>query len=385
MASRNNMDDKPDPNDILIAVMGATGAGKSTLISHCTDEYVPIGSDLQSHTSAVASYPVATQSGQKIYLVDTPGFDDTNLDDADVLKLIASWLNKRYEQDILLRGILYLHKISDNRMTGTARKNLRLMKKICGKDALKNIILTTTMWEKVEPAEGHDRERQLVKTPEYWGDMIQNHGSRVERCFNTKESAMEVVESLLSSGDEALAIQKEMANGAKKLNETTAGMTLNEELEKEREKFSLQLEELRREFETSRKEWDEDAMMQIQQEREDKQREIDEIRRQQEKMKVENDEMNKQMQEQALAHCAAVVQLQAQQEQMLLRPSVPLRPKGCHAMIRGVDNAGHAMIRGVDNAGKVELLRPSVPLRPKGCHAMIRGVNNAGRVQHTPS
>lgn len=38
--------DKPD--DILIAVMGITGSGKSTFISHCTEDVVPVGNHLQS-------------------------------------------------------------------------------------------------------------------------------------------------------------------------------------------------------------------------------------------------------------------------------------------------------------------------------------------------
>ena len=32
-------------------------------------------------------------------------------------------------------------------MAGTLLKNLRMFEELCGKDALKNVILTTTMWD----------------------------------------------------------------------------------------------------------------------------------------------------------------------------------------------------------------------------------------------
>jgi hypothetical protein len=35
-------------NDIFIALMGVTGAGKSTFISHCTSTHVEIGDDMES-------------------------------------------------------------------------------------------------------------------------------------------------------------------------------------------------------------------------------------------------------------------------------------------------------------------------------------------------
>jgi hypothetical protein len=42
---------QPDKDDILIAVMGITGTGKSTFINHCTDTEVSIGDNLHSGRS----------------------------------------------------------------------------------------------------------------------------------------------------------------------------------------------------------------------------------------------------------------------------------------------------------------------------------------------
>jgi excinuclease UvrABC ATPase subunit len=41
-------EDKATPQDVLIVIMGITGSGKSTFISHCTDSEVGIGVGLKS-------------------------------------------------------------------------------------------------------------------------------------------------------------------------------------------------------------------------------------------------------------------------------------------------------------------------------------------------
>lgn len=39
---------EPSPDDVFIAIMGMTGSGKSTFISHCTNGKVQIGHDLMA-------------------------------------------------------------------------------------------------------------------------------------------------------------------------------------------------------------------------------------------------------------------------------------------------------------------------------------------------
>ena len=40
----------PQPGDVIIALMGVTGVGKSTFISHCTDEPIAVNTGLRSCT-----------------------------------------------------------------------------------------------------------------------------------------------------------------------------------------------------------------------------------------------------------------------------------------------------------------------------------------------
>lgn len=70
-----------------------------------------------------------------VWLIDTPGFDDTETSDADVFQEIATFLARCFETGIRLSGVIYLHRITDPRMSGSAMKNLELFKLLCGKDA----------------------------------------------------------------------------------------------------------------------------------------------------------------------------------------------------------------------------------------------------------
>ncbi|KAF6825006.1 hypothetical protein CPLU01_10543 [Colletotrichum plurivorum] len=270
--------------------MGVTGSGKSSLISHLTNEEIKIGQSLNSETHMVQPYAFRTPSGAKGYLIDTPGFDDTDIDDAKVLNGIAKWLARIYGQGRLLQGILYLHKITDNRMTGTAMNNLRMLRKLCGRDALRNVLLVTTMWEGVDIMVGNTRENELQSTPKYWGDMIDKHGSKAVRHLNNRQSALRLLELLLPNHEETLTIQEEMADG-RMIIDTTAGQNLKAHLERRATRAERKIVKLSQELEEARAERDPEAQSEIKAEQEQRQREIEQLRQQQDEMRVSHKAM----------------------------------------------------------------------------------------------
>src|SRR5579862_2518370 len=111
-------------------------------------------------TSEVRAYEFI-HKGANYILVDTPGFDDSRKNDGEITELILTWLRDSLMQGTRLNGVIYLHRISDPRMGGTAVRNSRMFRKLCGVNAFKNVILATTFWEKVSPADGDRREREL--------------------------------------------------------------------------------------------------------------------------------------------------------------------------------------------------------------------------------
>ena len=94
-------------------------------------------------------YKDANGKQYNVYLVDTPGFDDTEMSDTDVLYKFVEWLQLQAQNKLKLSGLIYLHRITDNRMPGSATRNLSMMLKLVGEENLKNVVLVTSRWEKV--------------------------------------------------------------------------------------------------------------------------------------------------------------------------------------------------------------------------------------------
>jgi hypothetical protein len=125
----------------VFAVMGRTGAGKSTFINtlggrhSLTREIAKVGSSLDSCSFSITSgipliialallirytgtrnlsWYEATVDSQSIYLIDTPGFDDIRLEDSDILRLI--WDNfSNTSKDKTVTGIIFLQEITQTR------------------------------------------------------------------------------------------------------------------------------------------------------------------------------------------------------------------------------------------------------------------------------
>jgi hypothetical protein len=149
----------------------------------------------------VGVYYYFEHQGRRVFLVDTPGFDDTNRSNSEVLKDVAFWLAAAYTRKTKLAGIIYLHRICDVKMQGSGLRNLRMFKQLCGTNNLRSVILATTHWTNTEgtsipEAVGQARIRELVETKEFWADMVER-GSKVTRHDGSKLSAMRIVSDLV--------------------------------------------------------------------------------------------------------------------------------------------------------------------------------------------
>ncbi|PWW75439.1 hypothetical protein C7212DRAFT_364600 [Tuber magnatum] len=234
-------------NEILIAVMGATGAGKSYFIrevSGCSG--INVSNGLHSCTSQVESYSFE-HAGVTITLVDTPGFNDTTRTDTEVLGEISNWTSETFRENRLLSGIIYLHSVTNIRMDGSAVKNLRMFQKLCGSGALKNVFLTTTQWSRVtDQADGEVRERDLCKERNFWGLLI-DKGATLQRFHGTRESGLKLIEQLMPNKPAALDIQEQIVTQKRTLIGTDAGQCIDSELATLEKKYQGEIETLERE------------------------------------------------------------------------------------------------------------------------------------------
>lgn len=157
----------------------------------------------------------------EVGIVDTPGFDDTTRSDAEILDEIVHFLCTQYRLGISLKGIVYMHRITDNRMSGSARRYFEMFKCLCGEQNLKNVVLLTTMWSELNnEAIGLQRERELRK--DYWIDM-EKCGSTVRRYGGTRREAEAIICRLMRERDIVLDIQTELVDQEKRLEDTRAG------------------------------------------------------------------------------------------------------------------------------------------------------------------
>jgi len=147
------------------------------------------------------------------------------MSDIEVLHKVAIFLSSTYSMDIKLAGIIYLHKIIDERMGHTACDNLSMFQKICGSTCLSNVVLATTMWDRLTDVElGNRREAELIREPDFWGEMIKE-GSTVLRQDDGPRSALKIMDYImgLKKGAVVTQIAKQMVDEHMLLKDTSAG------------------------------------------------------------------------------------------------------------------------------------------------------------------
>ncbi len=176
-----------------------------------------------------------------VRFVDTPGFSDTTLSDSEVLQLIADYLAAAYRNEMKLSGIIYLHPISDTRVTHHATKNLQMFQKLTGENNLKNVVLVTSMWDKVSNEEGLAREKEL-KT-KFWKVLLAWEAKAI-RYAGTAESARSIAQTLMANQPFFVQLQEEMGKGNKALRDTAAGQQVMMELVRMKEEHKRELADM---------------------------------------------------------------------------------------------------------------------------------------------
>jgi hypothetical protein len=151
-----------------------------------------------------------------------------------------------YDEGFLLSGIIYLHRIIDVRMEGPSLKNLRMMQQLCGADSLRNVVLATTMWEKVTDEEGLRREAELEQT--FWKSMIDGGATTSKIKTQSAAEARSIVRSMMKNTPRSTRLQEELSSGLT-LVQTAAGIEIKEEIakleQKLRSEHDAEMQELR--------------------------------------------------------------------------------------------------------------------------------------------
>ncbi|KAK5652246.1 hypothetical protein OQA88_10743 [Cercophora sp. LCS_1] len=148
-----------------VLLLGPTGSGKSAFIKKATGLDIEVGDGIRpckSYSLFIINALSLTQSGTQtstsittihnnnsLTLIDTPGLDDTPFRNLEILENIARTLQS---QSLSPTWILYFHRITDIRVTGTARLNLEILQAICGKTLYSRVFFVTTRWDTIPHA-----------------------------------------------------------------------------------------------------------------------------------------------------------------------------------------------------------------------------------------
>jgi hypothetical protein len=143
-----------------------------------------------------------------------------------------------------LNGLIYLHRIIDPKMQGSALSNIRMFRKLCGPGCFPNIVLATTFWGDVTPDLGAERERQLKENKEFWGDMVKK-GSQVVRLGTDRDTGLKVLMEIAKKQKITLQSQHEMVTENKAAGDTTVAQELNAEILQQKKEFERLIEEKR--------------------------------------------------------------------------------------------------------------------------------------------
>ncbi|KAJ2915299.1 hypothetical protein MD484_g5094, partial [Candolleomyces efflorescens] len=230
------------PDDLVIGILGLTGAGKSTFINTlCGDEKMKINHGLKSCTKEISvvtltlppTHPLCPN--RRLVLVDTPGFNDTHEGEYEILRRISVWLASVYEEknmQVKIAGLVYLHNISQNRMGKMSRLSHDLFGKICGSAALETVVMASTHWDVLlhcNPRAGPLREGELK---EFWAESL-SRGAVYKRIGATdpRRDIEGIIDLILEKHAVVTRVQEELVEQGKRVAETEAAQTLRETLE----------------------------------------------------------------------------------------------------------------------------------------------------------
>ncbi|OAX43140.1 P-loop containing nucleoside triphosphate hydrolase protein [Rhizopogon vinicolor AM-OR11-026] len=238
--------------------MGPSGSGKTTFINEASGSDFAVGKGLESCTSEVQATKPFILNGREVTLIDTPGFDDTNRSDTDILAMIGA-----YEHGAKLAGIIYMHRISDFRMGGTNKRNFKMFRELCGESTLRNVLIVTNMWDQVAPDIGEMREKELEDN--FFKPVLMK-GARMLRHEGTRESSHRILRYLIHNQPATLLIQEELVNEHKNIVQTSAGSELTRVLNEQRERHEEVVAQLRIDMEVAIRDKDHETKEELKEE-----------------------------------------------------------------------------------------------------------------------
>lgn len=189
-------------------------------------------------TATINIYPCDNLCDTRIWLVDTPAFDNDRTPGVTTVVELAEFLTNKYMRTVQFISILWFYRITDVRYQGSSARSLDLLSQLIGVPALPNLGFVTTNWHRLQDQfEGEQRQQALITGS--WKFFV-DHGSTFyalkgsEYEFSVRSVASAVVRDYRNQSKQ-LSIQREVTSDELVLRQTEIGRQLNILLQEQRE------------------------------------------------------------------------------------------------------------------------------------------------------
>lgn len=254
-----------------ILIFGGIGVGKSSFLATISSQPDKVGHNSTSREySMLVSYTVSkaftaipefysskyhSASGHVVELINMPGFNDITRSNKDILSSIGSWLQTNIGP---IAGIIYMHPITENRLTGSDRMSFNIFQAMCGAHFFSQVVLCTTMWNtlpnQTATMEATRREERLCGFPNFWAPLIAQ-GARYMRFAGDQASARAIIEHVLSHPtDQSMALQLELRKTNSNIEDTEAGQVIIAEARRNEDQLYQDLRKEEEELRNRKKE-----------------------------------------------------------------------------------------------------------------------------------
>ena len=243
--------------DLKVVFIGETGVGKSQLGNFILqNEFFKVGNGKSSETEIISEGNTYLD-GMSVTIVDTPGLNDTNSKDEEIMDKIV----KKFKDDNSIDGIILVYSFRNMRRVQKHQELVNNLIEIFGKDLLekrlKVIFTNSAVGEERDEIEEKKERQQMNDTKEFLDYMIMEH----EMIFlNSKKKFYDrFVKEIIELLNQIYNIKEKYGSINNALITKKKLKFIEKEKQKEKERMEKELRRQKEEYERKQKKQKEES------------------------------------------------------------------------------------------------------------------------------